>query len=81
MNYKLIKTETGRKAAKYNYKVVDANGNVISDRNSNRDYVACTIYGDFYFGRVDLVGKGDHGRGLKGCNPDRVQRLTQIAYL
>jgi hypothetical protein len=27
--------------------------------------VACTADGNFYFGRLDLIGKGDHGRALK----------------
>lgn len=65
MNYELIKKETGRKNGKYNYVVVDGNGQQISERVSDRDYVACTIHGQFYFGRLDLIGKGDHGRQLK----------------
>lgn len=65
MTYKLIVTETKNKAGKFHYTVVDETGNVISQRRSNREYVACTIYGSFYFGRLDLVGKGDHGTRLK----------------
>lgn len=66
-NYLLIVRETGKKAGKFNYKVVDQTGLLISERNSNREYVACTADGRFYFGRVDLVGKGDHGKYLKMC--------------
>jgi hypothetical protein len=84
--FKLIKTETGRKAAKFNYKIVDENGAVLTERNSNRDYVAATINGYFYFGRPDLVGKGDHGRflksdHLKNDNPDFFNKISKIAYL
>ncbi len=64
--YTLQVTETGRKSAKFCYQVInDATGAIVSVRNSNREYVACTIKGDFYFGRLDLIGKGDHGRFLK----------------
>lgn len=67
MKYFLIKKETGNKAAKFHYTVVDENGKIISERNSNREYVACTIEGNYYFGRLDLIGKGDHGKYLKYC--------------
>jgi hypothetical protein len=63
--YKLTKTETNVKAAKYLYQVIDENGNVLSTRQSNRDYVAATIKGHYFFGRLDLIGKGDHGRNVK----------------
>ena len=65
MNYTLKKTETNRKNGKFLYEVIDEYGNVISTRSSNREYVACTIYGGFYFGRIDLIGKGEHGRCQK----------------
>lgn len=48
------------KGKKYQYTVTDEKGNVISTRTSARDYVACTANGEFYFGRLDLIGKGDH---------------------
>lgn len=47
------------KGKKYQYTVTDEKGNVISTRTSARDYVACTANGEFYFGRLDLIGKGD----------------------
>jgi hypothetical protein len=94
MKYTLKKTETGKKDAKYLYEVIDEAGNIISSRRSNREYVACTVYGDYYFGRLDLIGQGDHGRGLKtwkAQTPDeyitaetietRLFALTNIAYL
>ena len=93
MNYKLIRTETGRKSGKYHYQVVDETGKVISERNSNREYVACTIGGAFFFGRIDLIGKGDHAWTIKIWQSDIdagrdvehskevVERLTAIAYL
>lgn len=64
------------KGKKYQYTVTDEKGNVISTRTSARDYVACTANGEFYFGRLDLIGKGDHGKGLSRtteilANPER----------
>ena len=50
------------KGKKYQYTVTDEKGNVVSTRTSARDYVACTANGEFYFGRLDLIGKGDHGK-------------------
>lgn len=61
---KLIKQETGKKSAKFLYSIVDENGNVLTTRSSNREYVAATKCGTFFFGRFDLIGKGDHGRWL-----------------
>ncbi|CAB4136285.1 hypothetical protein UFOVP579_47 [uncultured Caudovirales phage] len=65
MNYKLKVKETNNKTAKYHYQVINENGEVITERKSNREYVACTINGEYFFGRFDLIGKGDHGRALK----------------
>lgn len=65
MTYQLNVKETGNKAGRYHYTVTDATGKLISERKSNRQYVACTIYGQFYFGRLDLIGKGEHGKQLK----------------
>lgn len=65
MNYTLRVTETKNKAGKFHYQVIDKTGKVISERKSNRTYVACTINGQFYFGRLDLIGKGDHGKQIK----------------
>jgi hypothetical protein len=62
---KLLKVETGKKSAKFLYSIVDENGNVLSTRSSNREYVAATKCGTFFFGRLDLIGKGDHGRFIK----------------
>ena len=83
MNYTLKVTETARKAGKYHYQVIDENGTVISERRSNRKYVACTINGSFYFGRLDLIGKGDHGKMLKYCadKPEELVKWNIIAYL
>lgn len=54
--YILTKTQKGKK---YLYEVKGENGNVVSKRTSTRDYVACSVSGEFYFGRLDLVGNGD----------------------
>lgn len=65
MNYELKVTETNNKSGKFHYQVIDENGNVISERKSNREYAACTTNSGYYFGRKDLVGKGEHGRAIK----------------
>lgn len=57
-NVRLTKEQKGNK---FVYTVVDEKNNVISTRTSKRDYVACTANGEFYFGRTDLIGKGEHG--------------------
>ena len=44
--------------------MVDETGKVISERKSNRVYVAATTDGKYYFGRLDLIGKGDHGKDI-----------------
>lgn len=72
------------KGKKYQYTVTDEKGNVISTRTSARDYVACTANGEFYFGRLDLIGKGDHGKQLSHAteilaNPEKAYK-KQIAY-
>jgi hypothetical protein len=62
---KLIKQETGKKSgAKYIYSIIDENGNVLETRSSNREYVAATCCGAYFFGRLDLIGKGEHGTRL-----------------
>lgn len=78
--YSLIKIETGNKAARFHYTVVDKDGNIKTERKSNRDYVACTINGQYYFGRIDLIGKGEHGRQIKWCQ-DNGKQPFEIAYL
>lgn len=60
-NYKLTATTKGNKTL---YQVIDETGKVISKRLSTRKYVACTIDGSYYFGRLDLIGKGEHGQTL-----------------
>lgn len=61
-DYILTKTQKG---AKYQYQVIDTKTKkIISKRLSARNYVASTANGEFYFGRIDLIGKGDHGKRL-----------------
>jgi len=65
MKYTLEVTETKNKAGRFHYQVKDENAVLISERKSNREYVACTINGQYYFGRLDLIGKGDHGKQIQ----------------
>lgn len=74
-NYKL--TATTLKNGKTLYQVIDETGKVISKRTSTRKYVACTINGEFYFGRLDLIGKGDHGRRLAHIQDCKVNTLDK----
>jgi hypothetical protein len=76
MTYTLNVKRTGNKAGRYHYTVTDETGKFISERKSNRQYVACTIDGNFYFGRLDLIGKGEHGKRLKHAGEP-----TPIAYV
>lgn len=56
-------TKTENKNGTFLYIVKDEQGNIITTRTSkNGKYVACSPSGNFYFSRVDLIGKGDSGR-------------------
>lgn len=58
--YKLHCTPKGKK---FLYEVKDEQGHLYTKRLSSRDnYVACTLNGKFFFGRLDLIGKGEHNR-------------------
>ena len=79
MEYTLEVKETNNKAGRFHYTVKDSTGKVISERKSNREYVACTITGSHYFGRLDLIGKGDHGRSVKWRAMEGIAQI-EIAY-
>ena len=79
MQYILSVESIGNKG-KFLYIVKDETGNVISKRQSFRKYVACTINGQFYFGRLDLIGKGDHGKQLKRLS-ELGKDPTPIAFI
>ena len=66
--YTLTKTDTGHKSGRFLYTITDETGAVLSTRKSDREYVAATINGQYYFGRLDLIGKGDHGKQVKSIN-------------
>lgn len=76
--YTLSKVPSG--AHHFKYTVKDETGKVMTERKSARDYVACTIDGRFYFGRLDLIGKGEHGQQVKWQDEHGKDR-TPIAYL
>lgn len=81
--YKLLKHDTGRKNNRYHYQVVAVNGgtnDILAERHSNRDYVAATINGEFFFGRTDLINKGDHGASVKQAL-GRGRQPVPIAFL
>lgn len=66
----MTKTKKGKK---FLYEVKDKDGNVVSDRVSARDYVACSVSGEFYFGRIDLVGKGDYSKRFP-TDPETIEK-------
>lgn len=72
-------TKTTLKNGKYHYVVIDNNGNIISERKSNREYVACTIDGGMFFGRLDLIGKGDHARACSTLSRQMTYTYEQMA--
>ena len=61
-NYTLVRVKKG---SKWLYEIKDNRGDVVATRTSTRDYAAATANGEFFFGRVDLIGKGDHGKALR----------------
>lgn len=75
-NYTLKATEL--KNGKILYTVIDSDGNILAQRTSIRKYIACTIDGDYFFGRYDLIGKGDHGRRLASI--DKHKNTSREAY-
>lgn len=80
--YILVKKVKGKK---YEYQVIDVDSKaIVSKRTSAREYVACTADGSFYFGRLDLIGKGDHGKRLSHtaeilANPEKAYK-KMVAY-
>lgn len=62
----------------FTYTVKDSQGNVITKRTSKRgNYIACSPEGNFYFSRVELIGKGD-SKDYFDKNPELKEK---IAYL
>ena len=81
--YTMTKTAKGKQG--FLYEIFNAAGEKISSRTSKRDYVAATACGAFFFGRLDLIGKGDHGRTIKHYQQHgktaELDRISRIAYL
>lgn len=82
--YKLtvqIRANGARTTPRYHYRVVDLEtGRVVSERKSNRRYVAATLDSRHYFSRVDLIGKGLHGKLVKILRAAGLEPAL-IAYL
>ena len=81
-DHKLTRTEK-KGNPKYHYQVRNQNGDLISERKSNREYIAASLDGTFYFGRLDLIGKGSHRNSInyydaKGLKYDD---MIQVATL
>lgn len=70
MTHEFTLTKTTLKNGKFKYVVTNQEGTIVSNRTSSREYVACTADGQFYFGRLDLIGKGDHGRYINRAMSD-----------
>ncbi|MCD8286214.1 MAG: hypothetical protein LUD50_03190 [Clostridia bacterium] len=46
------------------YSVLDESGNVIKTRKTGHEYVACCVFDNLFFGKVSLIGKGEHARRI-----------------
>lgn len=80
--YTLNLKETNSKSSKYHYTVTDETGNVITERKSNKIYAACTLNGQYFFGRLDLIGKGEHGQTIKQMiAAGRESEISPVVYL
>lgn len=83
MNYELKVTEINKKNAKFLYQVIDENGNIISERKSNNEYVYCTINGYYYSSKLGNIEKNKQYQS-ESKNPysdeDRIKGLTTFAY-
>ena len=80
MKYELKVLETENKNGRFLYQVFDEAGFIVSQRRSNRKYIACTSDGQYYFGRLDLIGKGEHGQQIKWCIEHNRQQKA-MAYI
>lgn len=76
---KLILTKTA-KGKKFIYEVKNETGEIKAQRISARDYVACTADGNMFFGRRDLIGKGEHRRQLTMYRKGSVNSKESEAY-
>ena len=79
MNYELKVTEINTKEAKYLYQVVDDNGNVISQRKSNREYVYCTVNAVYCSSKIGKIEKTKQYQIDCKCTSD-VHGYTTFAY-
>lgn len=81
--YKLTCTPKGKK---FLYEVKDEQGHLYAKRLSTRDnFVACTLDGNFFFGRIDLIGKADHGKMVTSyqeiiLQPEKYHTKVVAAY-
>ena len=73
-----MKLQVTPKGKKFLYEIINDNGEVIAKRTSNRsNYVAATMHGHYFFGRIDLIGKGDHGRSI--ANYERTLATANVS--
>lgn len=66
------------------YEVVNRKtGKVRSQRITSRKCEAATLDGDYYFGRLDLVGKSSHGRACRFYTDqgDAIPETLQVAVI
>lgn len=78
--------------SEFEYQVIDTFGEVVATRRSKRDYVACFVYfskdaeggsqrryaATHWFGRPNLVGKGDSARAVKARQPNALALIETI---
>jgi len=79
LTHKLTVTKTGNKRGKYHYQVVEkATDNVVSERHSNRQYMAATLDGGNYFGRLELAKKDAEFRRRNNYPAERIDGYYAI---
>lgn len=78
MNYLLIKTI--KKNGTFVYTITDTTGKIYQTRESKREYVAATIDGSYFFGRLDLIGKAGHKANI-AFQLREGREVTPIAYV
>jgi hypothetical protein len=72
--------EIGKLNKAFMYTIKDMDGNIHATRKSKHTYVAATFDGQYFFSRLDLIGKGDHGQQVKWCK-ENGRNVKPIAYL
>jgi hypothetical protein len=79
LTVKLTVTKTGNKRGLYHYQVVEKKTDkVLAERHSNRKYVAATLDGGRFFGRLELAAKDAEMMKKRGVSHELVNGYYAI---